>query len=154
MSYAPAQPVSAATPLSQPLYGATLGQAFSRFFTKYATFSGRASRSEYWWWQLAYALISTVLYGVLMVLGFSGATFDSVTGDSQPGPLFGLGIALFAIWGLAVLVPNLALIWRRLHDTNRSGAFYFLALIPFVGGIILLVFTLLESDPAGARFDA
>ena len=154
MSYAPAQPVSAEPPLSQPLYGATFGQAIKRFFTKYATFSGRASRSEYWWWQLAYALISTVLYGVLMVLGFSGATFDSVTGNSQPGPLFGLGIALFAIWGLAVLVPSLALIWRRLHDTNRSGAFYFLALIPFVGGIILLVFTLLESDPAGARFDA
>ncbi|WP_306895831.1 DUF805 domain-containing protein [Agromyces albus] len=43
--------------------------------------------------------------------------------------------------------------WRRLHDTNRSGAFFFLAFIPFVGSIILLVFMLMPSDPAGARFD-
>jgi hypothetical protein len=48
-------------PLDKPLYGATFGQAISRFFKKYATFSGRASRSEYWWWVLASAIISAVL---------------------------------------------------------------------------------------------
>ncbi|MGI9825061.1 DUF805 domain-containing protein [Agromyces sp. Marseille-Q5079] len=150
----PPHPASAASALSQPLYGATFGQAVSRFFTKYAVFSGRASRSEYWWWQLANVIISGVLYVLLLVLAFPGAYVDPATGVSQPGPLFILGIALYSIWGLAVLVPNLAIVWRRLHDTNRSGAFFFLAFIPFVGGIILLVFTLLESDPAGARFDA
>jgi uncharacterized membrane protein YhaH (DUF805 family) len=62
-------------------------------------------------------------------------------------------VTLSAIWGLATLVPNLALAWRRLHDTNRSGGFYFIGLIPFVGWIIVLVFMLLPADPAGARFD-
>lgn len=155
MTYAPApQSASAEPPLSQPLYGASFGQAITRFFKKYATFSGRASRSEYWWWTLAAFIVSTVLYALLMVLAFSGATVDSTTGTSQPGPLFGLGIAVYAIWYLAVLIPSLAIVWRRLHDTNRSGAFFFLSLIPFVGSIILLVFMLLDSDPAGARFDA
>ncbi|GAA1826181.1 DUF805 domain-containing protein [Agromyces salentinus] len=154
MTYAPAQPsTSAEPPLSQPLYGATLGQAIKRFFTKYATFSGRASRSEYWWWTLANVIITTVLYGVLMVLAFSGATVDSVSGTSQPGPLFGLGIAIYVGWYLAVLVPSLAIVWRRLHDTNRSGGFFFLSFIPFVGSIILIVFLVLDTDPAGARFD-
>ncbi|MCD2440782.1 DUF805 domain-containing protein [Agromyces sp. SYSU K20354] len=139
-------------PLSAPLYGASFGQAVSRFFTKYATFSGRASRSEYWWWALANVIITSVLYGVMMTLIFSGAT-TSETGAMVPGPLFGLGVALYGIWALVVLVPGLALVWRRLHDTNRSGGFFFLAFIPFVGSIILLVFMLLESNPAGARFD-
>ena len=55
--------------------------------------------------------------------------------------------------GLATRVPLLALYWRRLHDTNRSGALFFLAFIPFVGAIILLVFMVLPSEIAGARFD-
>ena len=54
---------------------------------------------------------------------------------------------------LAILVPFLAISWRRLHDTNRSGGYYFLAFIPFVGPIILIVLLALPSNPAGARFD-
>ena len=139
-------------PLSAPLYGASFGQAVTRFFRKYATFSGRASRSEYWWWTLASVIVSAVLYGLMMGLGFSGAT-PTETGGVAPGPMFGIAAALYGLWALAIVVPSLALIWRRLHDTNRSGGFFFLALIPFVGSIILLVFMLLDSDPAGARFD-
>jgi uncharacterized membrane protein YhaH (DUF805 family) len=138
-------------PLQAPLYGASLGQAVSRFFRKYATFTGRASRSEYWWWMLVNILVSTVLYVISLTLGTAGATVTET--GSVPGPGFVIGIVLSIVWALAVLIPGLALTWRRLHDTNRSGAFYFLALIPFVGGIILLVFTLLPSDPAGASFD-
>ena len=52
-----------------------------------------------------------------------------------------------------MLVPGLALTWRRLHDTNRSGALYFLGLIPIVVPIILLVFVLIPQNPEGARFD-
>lgn len=145
-------PVTAdGVPLSAPLYGATIGQAVSRFFRKYATFTGRASRSEYWWWALVGAVVSTVLYVIMLALGTVGATVTE-TGTTL-GAGFWIGIALYSIWGLAVIVPGLALIWRRLHDTNRSGAFFFLALIPFVGSIILLVFMLMPSDPAGARFD-
>jgi uncharacterized membrane protein YhaH (DUF805 family) len=142
------------TALSQPLYGATFGQAVSRFFKKYATFTGRASRSEFWWWFLVNTLVGLVLYVITLLLGGSGATFDATTGTSTPGPGFVVGIVLSSIWFLATIVPWLALVWRRFHDTNRSGAFYFLSLIPFVGGIIVLVMLALPSDPAGARFDA
>jgi|TARA_B100000519_G_scaffold13659_1_gene10250 uncharacterized membrane protein YhaH (DUF805 family) len=146
--------VPASPSLSQPLYGASFGQAFTRFWKKYATFSGRASRSEFWWWYLANIIIVTVLYIITAIGGFAGASIDSATGASAPGPLFGVGIALLVIWWLAIIVPTLALSWRRLHDTNRSGLFWFLGFIPVVGGIILLVLFVLDSDPAGARFDA
>src|SRR6185312_8282818 len=58
-----AVPGNGGVPLDQPLYGASFGQAIKRFFTKYATFSGRASRSEYWWVQLFNFIIVAVLYG-------------------------------------------------------------------------------------------
>lgn len=143
-----------ATPLDLPLHGASFGQAFRRFWKKYATFSGRASRSEFWWWYLANTLVVVVLYVFMAIGGVAGATYDATTGTSEPGPLIGVGAALLVVWGLATLVPNLALSWRRLHDTNRSGLFVFLGLIPFVGGLILLVLFLLDSDQRGARFDA
>jgi uncharacterized membrane protein YhaH (DUF805 family) len=57
------------------------------------------------------------------------------------------------IYGLATIVPNYAVLFRRLHDTNRSGWWWLIGLIPFVGGIILIVFTALPSEPAGSRFD-
>jgi uncharacterized membrane protein YhaH (DUF805 family) len=140
------------TTLDAPRYGASFGEAVSRGFRKYATFSGRASRSEYWWWMLMHAMVVTVLYIVLIAGGFIGATVDA-DGETMPGPMFGVGAVLFLIWELGTIVPILALCWRRLHDTNHSGAFYFLAFVPIVGGIIYLVFTLLPADPAGARFD-
>ena len=139
-------------PLSAPYYGAPLGAAFARFWRKYATFSGRASRAEYWWW----VLISIIVVAIFFLIGtLAGEIYGSPTtsGSLSVGPGYGIYVALSAIWGLAVLVPGLALVWRRLHDTNRSGGYYFLALIPFVGAIILLVFLLLPADPAGARFD-
>ncbi|WP_395244831.1 DUF805 domain-containing protein [Agromyces sp. MMS24-K17] len=147
---APQSAPAAEVPLSAPLYGASFGQAIQRFFKKYATFSGRASRSEYWWWALANYLIITVLYILIAV----GGAYDPNTGLIVAGPLAIIAYVVLGIYGLAVIVPNLAITWRRLHDTNRSGGFFFLALIPFVGWIILLVLTLLPTNPAGSRFDA
>ena len=146
------QPVHAATPLSQPLYGATIGQAVSRFFTKYATFSGRASRSEFWWVYLAYVVVLAV---IMIPLNAAGVTSVTVTADNQIvyGPGYWVVWTISMIVSLALLVPSLAITWRRLHDTNRSGAIYFLALIPFVGPIILIVMLALPSNPAGVRFD-
>ena len=145
---------SNAAPLSAPLYGASLGDAVRRFFGKYATFTGRASRSEYWWW----ALVAFVVISVLEILAFvtGGPATISADGTSVEGP--GAGYIIFSIilliWSLATLVPSIALLVRRLHDGNFSGFFAFLALVPFVGGIIILVLALLPSKPEGARFDA
>jgi uncharacterized membrane protein YhaH (DUF805 family) len=137
--------------LSQPLYGATFGQAISRFFKKYATFTGRASRSEFWWWFLLNSIV-TIVISILSNLGGPSVTFDQVGGFAF-GPGYWINASLGGIWFLATVVPWLALAWRRLHDSNKPGPFWFLGLIPIVGPIILLVFFLLPSEPAGARFD-
>jgi uncharacterized membrane protein YhaH (DUF805 family) len=147
---------SASAPLDQPLYGATPVQAVSRFFRKYATFSGRASRSEFWW-------VSLFLFVVFLLIWIPGIIVGVATGtpgtDSYgrattvPGPAF----AIFAILGvlvyLAVVVPGIAVTVRRLHDANFSGLLYLLSFIPSIGGIILFVLTVLPSNPQGARFD-
>ncbi len=62
-------------------------------------------------------------------------------------------IILLVIWGLATLVPSLALTVRRLHDGNFSGWLLLLVLVPFLGALAVLVFTILPSNPAGQRFD-
>ncbi len=144
--------VEAPPALSQPLHGASIVQAITRFFKKYATFSGRASRSEFWWAYLAYVVVGAVIYIPLNALGVTSVT---ITDDLQVvyGPGFWAVWTISLIVTLALIVPSLALTWRRLHDTNKSGGFFFLAFIPFVGPIILIVLLALASDPAGARFD-
>jgi uncharacterized membrane protein YhaH (DUF805 family) len=146
------QPTAAGAPLSQPLYGASIVEAVTRFFRKYATFSGRASRSEFWWFYLVYVVVGAAIY---IPLNAAGITSVTVTADSQIvyGPGYWIVWTISLIVTLALLVPWLALYWRRLHDTNKSGGFFFLAFIPFVGPLILLILVALPSDPAGARFD-
>lgn len=90
-------------------------------FARFATFEGRASRSEYWWYALGSFIVSLLL-GLI--------------------PFVGLLISL------ALFIPGLAVAVRRLHDTGRSGWFMLLALIPFVGAIVLLVFMVQPSGPA------
>ena len=146
-------PAAGDTSLSAPLYGASFGQAFKRFWQKYATFTGRASRSEYWWWYLASVIIFTVLYILYFALAIPGSSTDPDTGVMSMGPGAIFPSILLILWGLATIIPQLALTVRRLHDANYAGWFIFLGLIPIVGSIILLVFTLLPSNPAGSRFD-
>jgi uncharacterized membrane protein YhaH (DUF805 family) len=148
---APVTPAPGAVPLWAPYYGASLPIAFRRFWKKYATFTGRASLSEYWWWTLIQAIVVVVFYILALVSGLTGATYSN--GQSVPGPGFLVVGVLFFFWFLATIVPSLALFWRRMHDANLSGAFYFLGLIPFFGGIAVLVLTLLPSRPEGARYD-
>jgi uncharacterized membrane protein YhaH (DUF805 family) len=136
-----------AVPLQAPLYGATIGQAFTRFWKKYATFSGRASRSEFWWWALIGFIISSVLSSIgLAIAGGDMTTVENMTSGSRN--------ALSGLWGLVTLIPSLALGVRRLHDTNRSGWWLLIALVPVVGVIVLIVFYASSSNPAGARYDA
>jgi uncharacterized membrane protein YhaH (DUF805 family) len=93
----------------------------------YANFSGRARRSEYWWYALCNLLIMIVL----------------LTADY----FIGLGFnVLYTIYGLAVLIPGLAVLVRRMHDVGKSGWFVFIALIPLVGPIWLLVLLFTEGD--------
>ncbi|MCL2780748.1 MAG: DUF805 domain-containing protein [Actinomycetia bacterium] len=119
--------------LSQPLRGASMGQAIQRFFKKYAVFTGRASRSEFWYWYLAGMIVSVVL-----------SALDRVS-------IVFVIIAL--VWAVAIIVPELALSVRRLHDTGRSGWWLFLGLIPLVGAIILIVWWATAPRPQGDAYN-
>jgi uncharacterized membrane protein YhaH (DUF805 family) len=152
MTLPPQPPLPSEPPLWAPYYGASIGSAFARFWKKYATFSGRASRSEFWWWELIYAIVLVVLdFLVTGVTLTPAAQSDGAAGTFNPA-YFAVN-ALIWVVTLASLVPTLALVWRRLHDTNRSGGFYFMGFIPLAGPIILLVFLASPPDPAGVRFD-
>ena len=137
-------------PLSRPLYRANPKAAFVRFWSKFAVFSGRASRSEFWWMQLLWMMIYFVVVVLASNLDAQARAAGPVTGDgpSRNSPGHCLRVLL-----LAILIPQLAFTWRRLHDANMSGAVYFPSLIPVIGSIIVLVLLILPPSPAGARFD-
>jgi len=124
--------------LEFPYYGAPPVEAVKRVFQKYAVFTGRASRSEYWWWFLASGLASAVLNSI-------SPTFvnGQVTGSS----------ALGGVWFLATVVPSLAVAVRRLHDVNLSGWLLLLTLLPVLGWIALIVLLAQRGNPLGQRFD-
>jgi uncharacterized membrane protein YhaH (DUF805 family) len=104
--------------------------------TKYAQFSGRAGRKEFWMF---------CLFHLLVILGLS--MVDAITGTNEET---GLGL-LTGLYLLATLVPAIALMLRRLHDTDRSGLW--LLLIPTgIGGVVLLVFMCLDGTPGDNQF--
>ncbi|HFF2828911.1 TPA: DUF805 domain-containing protein [Stenotrophomonas maltophilia] len=107
---------------------------------RYTQFSGRASRSEYWWFQL-FMMMFTV---PLNVLGFIAGHINSTS-----LALVSSGLTL-AVW-LALALPLIAVTIRRLHDTDRSGWWLLLMLVPFAG-LAVLVFMLLPSMQGDNRF--
>ena len=141
-----------------------------RPLNKYADFSGRAPRAEYWWWTLAIIVVAIVISIVESILGLS----------QMVGPYGPLSL----LFMLALLVPGLAVTVRRLHDTNRSGWWMLIAVIPYailgfmaggaaasgdmsglaaagligivalVGAIVLLVFMVLPGNKGDNRFGA
>jgi uncharacterized membrane protein YhaH (DUF805 family) len=140
-------------PLWAPYYGAPFPAAVKRFFKKYATFSGRASRSEYWLWTLVSVAVSIILNIIIGVGSAATTSASTLTSQAAPGPGAIIGYILLGIWGLATIVPSLALVVRRLHDGNFSGWLVLIVLVPFLGALALLVFMILGSNPAGQRFD-
>ncbi|MGB7292897.1 MAG: DUF805 domain-containing protein [Thermodesulfobacteriota bacterium] len=94
---------------------------------KYAVFDGRAHRTEYWMFVL-FNVIITILLGLI-------------------DGLFGILGVLSGIYGLAVLIPGIAVSIRRLHDTNRSGWWLLISLVPVIGTIVLLVFMVQDTQP-------
>jgi uncharacterized membrane protein YhaH (DUF805 family) len=107
---------------------------------RYADFQGRASRAEYW----LFALFIAVVEAVLMALGKA---------MGAPGSSGAMGAsAVLGLFVLAVLIPSLAVGVRRLHDTNRSGWWLLISLIPLIGAIVVLVFTVLNGTRGSNRF--
>ena len=104
----------------------------------YATFSGRARRKEYWMFFLISALISIVLTLLDILLGTYSVEYEA---------------GLFSgLYSLLILLPSIAVVVRRLHDTDRSGWWILISLIPLIGVIVLFVFMCLDSQPGTNRF--
>ena len=117
-------------------------------FSKYAVFDGRARRKEYWYWYLFNFLISIFFVVISFVITPPYGT-DTDNGIGW----FGIFIyVLVIIYSLGVFIPNLAVTVRRLHDTNRSGWWYFISLIPFIGGIIFLIYLIEDSTPGDNQY--
>lgn len=116
-SYTPAISPTGHTqpPLGLPWYGISLPKAFSRFFKKYATFNGRASRSEFW-----FAFLTTRILIPLAWL-FIIVTLTALAGSESPSAVGGFGTFVVTIYNLILIVPSLAIETRRLHDSNHSG---------------------------------
>ena len=112
--------------------------------SKYVTFSGRASRAEFWWWFLAVLLLSLALGAIdgaviAPLLGFDA--FDANAG--QP---------LSLIAGLVLLLPGISVSMRRLHDIGRSGWWLLLVLLPVIGALVLLFFYVQAGDPEANEY--
>ena len=109
---------------------------------KYADFTGRSRRKEYW----IFTLVNIVIALVLELLIFASFT---TTRGSALGAMFGI---LFAVYGLAALVPSLAVCARRLHDIGMSGWLMLIGLIPALGGIALIVLCALDGNPGPNQY--
>jgi uncharacterized membrane protein YhaH (DUF805 family)/predicted RNA-binding Zn-ribbon protein involved in translation (DUF1610 family) len=105
---------------------------------KYSTFDGRAQRKEYWYFVLFSTIISISLVTIDVVIG----SFDEE---------IGIGL-LSGLYSLAVMFPYTAVTIRRLHDTNRSGWWILLAVIPLIGAIVLIAFLVSDSNPESNQY--
>ena len=121
---------------------------------RYADFTGRSRRKEYWMYVLFLIIVFIVLGMLDSALGLGGSSSSSMStsGERIGGAASMHGGVLTIIAWLATLVPSIAVGIRRLHDTDRSGWWLLIALIPLIGGIVLLVFTVLEGTRGPNRF--
>ena len=106
---------------------------------QFSDFGGRARRKEYWMFTLINGLIASALSLVDRMLGLNFVDESS----------FGV---LYAIYGLAVLVPGIAVAIRRMHDIGKSGWWLFIALIPLVGAIVLIVWLVKDGEPQDNQY--
>ena len=117
----------------------TFTQAISSVFKNYANFNGRARRSEYWFFELFMLIISAVVYLVDYLITGGAAVYNFVD-------------IIYGLFSLAILVPSLAVAWRRLHDIGKSGVYWLFIFIPLVGWIFLLAWFVKDSDLGENRF--
>lgn len=121
-----------------------MSTAVRTVLSKYATFSGRAPRSEFWWWALFVAIMSLVA-GLIDGFLIAPLTGHAMFARDAYDPVSSL-------FGLAVLLPGLAVGARRLHDIDKSGWWLLLSFIPLIGGLILLYWAIKPSQPGTNRF--
>lgn len=110
-------------------------------FKQYVDFKTRANRKQFWLW----TLWTVIIYIVFQI-------FIAIGGAMESSLITGVFSVLFILFNLAILLPNLAISVRRLHDIDRSGWWVLIGLIPFIGAVVLLIFDLLPGTPEENRF--
>lgn len=147
--------------MSKPLYGATFSQAVIRFFSRYARFKGYSSKSEFWWVYLFDCVVGAA-FAFLLFLSFmpilGSVEFEERANEAaiRAGapdamvPMMLIGLCMFAYW-LGTLVPRVALTVRRLRDTGRDWPWIFVAFVPYIGGILLMILCALDTDMSQHR---
>ncbi|OYU36106.1 DUF805 domain-containing protein [Novosphingobium sp. PASSN1] len=121
-------------------------------YRRYAEFSGRSRRREYWMFALFYVLVFVVLNALFGTNEVTRTSTNFGTGFSYGSRLVGGGGLIGGLFALASLIPALAVSVRRLHDQDRSGWMLLLGLIPFFGGFVLLVFMCLEGTRGANQY--
>lgn len=126
----------------------SLGESLTSVFNKYATFTGRARRSEYWWFSICY-------YVIVFIFNFAqlGMLVQVMTGEmSYNDPSYTIMMMASVVIGLGLFLPALAVTVRRLHDIGKSGWNILWAAIPLVGVIIVLVWMCQDSDVVANKY--
>ena len=117
--------------------------AIRSFWSRFADFKGRSRRSEYWYVQVFLVVTNLAVAGIDLAL---------MDGDVDRFIANGGGGIIGLIWIIATIVPALAVLIRRLHDTGKTGWWALVGFIPFVGAIVLLVFTVTDSSPGENKY--
>lgn len=139
-SYGSGAPYGAyAAELASPGSPMGFGEAIASVFRKYAGFGGRASRSEFWYWTL-FCAIGVIAGYVLVAIG-------AASGGQSSSWIAQYGLLLLFVLGLAIFLPSLAVTVRRLRDAGLHWALIFLQLIPYVGGIVVLILCAQRAKP-------
>jgi uncharacterized membrane protein YhaH (DUF805 family) len=118
---------------------------------RYADFSGRSRRKEYWMFTLFILLVYVAFFALLAIGGGLSGMFEAGSGASIPA-LAWVVIGLFVVFALAIFVPALAVVVRRLHDQDKSGWFILIQFIPYIGGIIMLIFMCIDGTKGENRY--
>lgn len=126
----------------------SLGESLTSVFNKYATFTGRARRSEYWWFAVCYFGLT-----FLLNIGQMGMMIQVLSGEMLPNdPSYLLMLMAGVVIGLGLFLPALAVTVRRFHDIGKSGWNILWAAIPLVGAIIVLVWMCQDSDVVANKY--
>lgn len=126
----------------------SLGESLTSVFNKYATFTGRARRSEYWWFSGCYFVIQIVFNFASL-----GMTVGAMSGEiSYNDPTYSMFQTMSVVLGLGLLLPSLAVTVRRFHDIGKSGWNILWAAIPLIGAIIVLVWMCQDSDVVANKY--
>ncbi|WP_428682568.1 DUF805 domain-containing protein [Sphingopyxis sp.] len=113
-------------------------------FKRYADFSGRSQRMEYWMFALFYVLVIGALFVFAMALGSNPG--EELTGAE------GFFLLLAGLFVLGSIIPSIAVTVRRLHDQDKSGWLYLISFIPYIGGLVLLIFMCIDGTPGPNQY--